>query len=69
MVATLTHILVVASSSHTQGIYFYVFRFISAALPCRVPCPDGIKLQSLGIVRFWNWCKELGMTISTTSSS
>ena len=47
MVAIRAHILVVASSSHTQGICLYVFRFVSAALSC----PDGIKLQSLGNVR------------------
>ena len=40
-------------SSHTGGIYLYVFRFISA-LSCRVPYPDGIKLQSLGNFRFRN---------------
>ena len=56
-------------SSHTRGIYLYVFRFISA-LSCRVPCPDGIKLQSLGNVRFRNWHREVGkMAIATTSSS
>ena len=51
MVAMWAHILVVANSSHMRGIYLYVFRFISATLPCRVPCPDAIKLQSLGNVR------------------
>ena len=59
VVATWAHILVIVSSSHMRGIYLYVFRFISAPL-CRVPCPDGIKLQSLGNVRnFRNWCREL----------
>ena len=32
---------------------------ISAPL-CRVLYPDGIKLQSLGNVRFRNWRRELG---------
>ena len=31
-----------------------------SAPSCRVPCPDGIKLQSLGNVRFRNWRRELG---------
>ena len=55
------------AGSHTHGfefeshwgIYLYVFRFISA-LSYRVLCPDGIKLQSLGNVRFRNWRRELG---------
>ena len=69
MVAMRAHILTIVGSSHTQGIYLYVFRFISA-LSCRVPCPDGIKSQSLGNVRFMNCHRELGkMTIATTSSS
>ena len=41
-----------------------------SAPSCRVPCPDGIKLQSLGNVRFRNWRREVGkMAIATTSSS
>ena len=59
MVAMRAHIPTIVGWSHTRGIYLYVFRFISA-LSCRVPCPDGIKLQSLGNVRFRNWRKELG---------
>ena len=59
MVVTRAHILTIVGSSHTRGIYLYVFRFISALL-CRVLCPDGIKLQSLGNVRFRNWRRELG---------
>ena len=59
MVETRAHILTIVGSSHTRGIYLYVFRFISV-LSCRVPCPDGIKLQSLGNVRFSNWRRELG---------
>ena len=59
MVGTWAHILTIVGLSHTQGIYLYVFRFISA-LSCHVPCPDGIKLQSLGNVRFRNWRRELG---------
>ena len=40
-----------------------------SAPSCRVPCPDGIKLQSLGNVRFRNWRREVGkMAIATTSS-
>ena len=62
-------VLTIVGWSHTQGINLYVFRFISA-LSCRVPCPDGIKLQSLGNVRFRNWRREVGkMAIATTSSS
>ena len=69
MVATQAHILTIVGSSHMRGIYLYVFRFISAALLCRFPCPDGIKLQSLGNVRFRNWRREVGkMAIATTSS-
>ena len=60
MVARQAHIPTIVGWSHTRGIYLYVFRFISAALPCRIPCPDGIKLQSLGNVRFRNWRRELG---------
>ena len=67
MVATWAHILAITNSSHTRGIHLYVFRFISAP-SCRVLCPDGSKLQSLAIVRFRNWCRELGMIIATTSS-
>ena len=59
MVATRAHILTVMGSSLARGIYLYVFRFISALL-CHVPCPDGIKLQSLGNVRFRNWRRKLG---------
>ena len=59
MVALRAHILTIVGLSHMRGIYLYVFRFISALL-CRVPCPDGIKLQSLGNVRFRNWRRELG---------
>ena len=45
---------------HAGHIFIlYVFRFISAP-SCRVPCPDGIELQSLGNVRFRNWRRELG---------
>ena len=61
------HIFVVAGSSLARGIYLYVFRFISAALPCHVPCPDGIKLQSLGNVRSGTGIRK--MTIAKTSSS
>ena len=59
MVATRAHIFTIVGESHTRGIYLYVFRFISA-LSCCVPCPDGIKLQSLVNVRFRNWGRELG---------
>ena len=59
MVATQAHILTIVGSSHTRGIYLYVFRFISA-LSCHVPCPDGIKLQSLGDVMLRNWRRKLG---------
>ena len=59
MVATRAHILTIVGSSHTWGIYLYVFRFISV-LSCCVLCPDGIEIQSLGNVGFRNWRRELG---------
>ena len=49
---------------------FLCLQIYFCCLPCRVPCPDGIKLQSLGNVRFRNWRREVGkMAIATTSSS
>ena len=53
----------------TRGA-FLCLQIYFCCLPCRVPCPNGIKLQSLGVVRFRNWCREVGkMAIATTSSS
>ena len=53
----------------TRGA-FLCLQIYFCCLPCRVPCPDGIKLQSLGNVRFRNWRREVGkMAIATTSSS
>ena len=55
----------------TPGHISLCLQISSISAPsCRVPCPDGIKLQSLGNVRFRNWRRKLGkMTIATTSSS
>ena len=63
----------VGSHTHGQATPGHISLCLQISLisapSCCVPCPDGIKLQSLDIVRFRNWCRELGMTIATTSSS
>ena len=62
------------AGSHTHGREFephwgiYLQIFLISAPSCHVPCPDGVKLQSLGIVRFRNWHSKLVMTIATNSS-
>ena len=45
----------------TPGHISLCLQISSISAPSRrVPCPDGIKLQSLGNVRLRNWCKEVG---------
>ena len=60
MVATRAHIPTVMGLSHTGHISLCLQISLISAPSCRVPCPDGIKLQSLGNVRFRNWHKEVG---------
>ena len=59
-VATRAHIPTVVGSSHARAYIFMCKISLISAPSCPVPCPDGIKLQSLGNARFRNWHRELG---------